>query len=261
MQSTSFQPADSENLVQQMDADCALEKSLALRRSRHFGIAYKSLRQAVRAGHSDLKSLVWQHNPIFWIDIPAGICTLNRRNAEDAAFLRQFWQEPELVYQFHRHSAPLPKDDAKLQRILDQEMSSIISESHAIHWVIRDAQGRPWGLLSLCDISITHRRAEVLLGILPGAPIGTAAAAMLMLFQFYFNIMKFNKLVSFIYPENTKSIKSTMHLGFKKEGELRGHTLDPKSGKYLDMLQFGLLKDDAFKNDNKRIAQRLLGPR
>lgn len=243
-----------------MDTASILEKSLMLRQERKFELAFEHMQEAFQAGHSELKALVWQHSPIFWKHISAGICVLSRRCGEDAGFLRELWKDPDFVYRFHRHSAPLPESNAELQRILNQEMSSIISESHAIHWVVRDNSGQPWGLLSICEMSLVHRRAEVLMGMLPGAPVGLTAAAMLILFQFYFNAMKFNKLVSMVYLENTHSIKSTMHLGFKKEGLLRNHAHDPRTGLYHDMVQLGLLKDDAFQTGNQRLMQRLLTP-
>jgi diamine N-acetyltransferase len=243
-----------------MDTASILEKSLILRRERKFEAAFEHMQGAFQAGHSELKALVWQHSPIFWKHISAGICTLTRRGGEDAEFLREIWKDEDFVYRFHRHSAPLPERDSELRRILNQEMCALVSESHAIHWIVRDNQGQPWGLLSLCDISLVHRRAEVLMGIRPGAPVGLTAAAMLILFQFYFNAMKFNKLVSMVYSENTHSIDSTMHLGFKNEGFLRNHAHDPQTGLFLDMVQFGLLKDDAFQAGNQRLMQRLLKP-
>lgn len=244
-----------------MDTASIQENSLILRRERKFELAFEHIQNAFQAGHSELKALLWQHSPIFWNHISAGICMLTRRSGEDADFLRKVWKDKDFVYRFHRHSSHLPESDAELQRILNHEMCSIVSESHAIHWIVRDRLGRPWGLLSLCEISLVHRRAEVLLGILPGAPAGMAAAAMLILFQFYFNAMKFNKLVSMVYSENTLSIESTIHLGFKKEGLLRSHAYDPETGLFFDMVQMGLLKEDAFQTGNQRLMNRLLRPR
>lgn len=238
-----------------------LEKCLELRKIRQFAAAFEHIQNAVKAGNTDTQPWVWQHNPIFWSDISAGICILTRRRAEDASFLREVWQDQDFVHRFHRHAAPLPVRDSELERILDQEMTSLVSESHAIHWIVRDAQRRPWGLLSLCDLSLVHRRGEVLMGVLPGAPVGLVAAAMLMLFLFFFDSMKFNKLISFVYPENMQSIKSTMHLGFRTEGRLIKHAHDPRSGEFCDLIQFGLLKEDAFRDENKRLMQRLLSPK
>ena len=244
-----------------MDRAAILEKCLDFRKQRRFDLAFAHIQEAVKAGHSDLKVLAWQHSPIFWSDISAGICMLTRRCAEDADFLREIWKDTDFVYDFHRHSASLPESSLELQRILNQEMSSIISEAHAIHWIVRDSQRRPWGLLSLCEISLTNRRAEVLLGVLPGAPTGMAAAAMLILFQFYFHVMKFNKLVSIIYEDNAHSLESTIHLGFKTEGHLRDHTIDPRSGRFLDMIQLGIFKEEAMQPANQRLMERLLSSR
>lgn len=244
-----------------MDTATILKKSLSLRREGQFELAFEHIQQALQHGHSELKTQAWQHNPIFWRDISAGICILTRRCGDDASFIRKLWQDTEFIYQFHRHSPSLPPSDHALQGILDHEMSATISESHAIHWVVRDAHRQPCGLLSLCEISMLHRRAEVLLCVLPTAPQGMAAATMLMLYQFYFKVMKFNKLVSMVYPENIKSIKSTMHLGFKKESDLRKHAWDPRTGTFLDMVQFGLLEEDAFGLGNQRLMRRLLTPR
>lgn len=244
-----------------MNTATILEKSLLLRQDRNFDLAFEHMQQAVQDGRPELKALAWQHSPFFWQDVSAGICILTRRRGEDAPFMRQLWQDTAFMYQFHRHIVALPSSDQDLQRILNQEMSSIIAESHAIHWVVRTAHRQPCGLLSLCDISPLHRRAEVLLCVLPTAPEGMAAAVMLMLYQFYFKLMKFNKLVSMIYLDNTKSLKSTMHLGFQKEGHLRQHAWDPKTQIFVDLVQLGLLKEDAFGVSNQRLMQKLLSPR
>lgn len=244
-----------------MDIAALHKKALDLRRQRKFEQAFQEIQQQARAGHPELELLLWEHRPVFWSDISAGICKLTRRGPQDAAFMRSVWANQDFIYSFHRHSAALPDADSELQRILNLELTSTLSESRALHWIVRDPQGQPWGLLSLCDISLVHRRAEVLLGILPAAPQGMAAAAMLILFQFYFHVLEFNKLVSLVYSENTLSIESTMHLGFIKEGILRNHSYDPKTARYVDMVQLGLLKADAFGPGNQRLMRRLLTPR
>jgi len=49
-----------------------------------------------------------------------------------------------------------------------------------------------------------------------------------------------------------------MHLGFVKEGLLRSHVHDPRTSQFIDMVQLGLLKEDAFRSGNQRLMQRLL---
>jgi len=152
----------------------------------------------------------------------------------------------------------LPLDDEKLCKILNKENSALISETRSLHWIVKDKYAKPWGLLSLTDISLTHRRSEVLLGVLEGSQQGLAPAAMLILFQFYFKVIKFNKLQSLIYEDNYHSLKGTLHLGFKQEGYLKQHVIDPKSRKYVNLIQTGLVCDDAFTESNKRLMKRLL---
>lgn len=241
-----------------MDNAAVLEKSRTLRLERKFDLAFDHIRNASTDAQPELYPLIWQHNPIFWKDISAGVCTLTRRRGEDARFMRELWASSDFIYRFHRHAPKLPASDIDLQRILNHEMSSLVSETRAIHWIVRDHLGTPWGLLSLNEISIAHRRGEVLLGIKPGGPSGIAAAAVLILFQFYFQLMQFNKLVSLIHLDNARALKFAMHLGFVKEGFLRRHVHDPRTGQFVDMVQLGLLKEDAFHSGNQRLMQRLL---
>ena len=205
------------------------------------------------------RSLLFENHPIWWSDINTGICQLSRRSGNDIDFVRKVWNQKDFIYSFHRHANYLPTDNETLFELLEKEYLSSVGESHAIHWIVKDRHGKPWGLLSITGISQLHKRAEVLLGVLEIAPIGLSTAAMLMLFQFYFKAIKFNKLQTFVYEDNPHSLKGTLHLGFKEEGRLRKHVLDPRSNKYIDLIQTGLLAEDAFTESNKRLMNRLLG--
>lgn len=183
---------------------------------------------------------------------------LTRRQGMDAMFMRELWANRAFMQSFHRLSRELPSSDEHLVKVLNDEYTSPIERSRAVHWVIRDGDDRPWGLLSLTDVSLLHRRAEVLLGVLPEAPFGLATASMLMLFNYYFNALKFNKLYSLVFADNEHSLKGTLHLGFKQEGLLKSHTFDPVSQSFSDLIQTGLLKTDAFSPSNMRLMDKLL---
>jgi RimJ/RimL family protein N-acetyltransferase len=233
------------------------DKARNLRANRLFQEAYQLVVDETNK-LKILKELAWEHQPIFWSDIEAGICKLTRRNDRDANFIEELWRNQNFVYSFHRHAAEIPKNNKELEEILEREYISTIAESKALHWIVRYKNSQPWGILSLTEISLTHKRAEVMLGVLPGAPNGLSTAAMLILFQFYFKAMKFNKLYSFVYDDNLHSLKGTLHLGFKEEGRFRRHVMDPKSGEYIDLVHTGLLAEDAFNPTTKRLMQRLL---
>ena len=239
------------------DVKSIISQALALRAQRKFQQAYEFVaKEAIH--HESIKHCLWEHQPVFWSDIQAGICQLTRRNGDDAAFIERLWGMPDFLYSFHRHAGKFPNNRQDLAKILEREFVSSIGTSHAIHWIVRDRESQPWGILSLVDISLPHRRAEVLLGVMPDTPIGLSAAAMLILFRFYFRGLNFNKLYSLVYDDNPHSLKGTLHLGFKVEGRLRKHVLDPKSGVYVDLIQTGLLAKDAFSQSNERLVRRLL---
>jgi len=228
-----------------------------MRANRRFQEAYQLVVERT-SKIQGLKGFAWEHQPIFWSDIEAGICKLTRRNGNDAAFIEEIWSQKDFVYSFHRHAAGISKTKRELEEILEGEFISTLGVSKSLHWIVRDKSSRPWGILSLTEISLTHKRAEVMLGVLPGAPKGLSVSAMLILFQFFFKAMNFNKLYSFVYDDNMHSLKGTLHLGFKEEGRLRNHVLDPKSGKYVDLIQTGLLAEDALNPTNKKLMQRLM---
>lgn len=204
-------------------------------------------------------SLAWEHHKLFWSDITARNCILSRRGPADLAFLRKAWQDEGFMRQFHRQAPKLPIADQRLTEILKREFVALLRESHALHWIVRDREGRPHGLLSLVDLSLQHRKAEVLLGVLPGAPFGLATSAMLMLFQFYFRVLRFHKLYSLVYPDNPRSLAGTLHLGFRIEGELKEEVFDPHTGRPSDLIRTGLLASDALSPKNDRLMKRLLG--
>lgn len=199
-----------------------------------------------------------QSKPFALYSLRSRSCHLKPRRGEDAPFLRQLWADQEFMRSFHRLAMPLPEADDLLVTQLEKEFQRSVRKADSVHWVVQTPSGKPVGLLSLTNLSRQHRRAEVLVGVLPGAPFGVATAAMLMLFRFYFQVMRFHKLYSLVYAGNEHSLKSTLHLGFKIEGVLRGHVYDAHANSYVDLVQTGLLAQEAFSAKNTRLAERLL---
>lgn len=233
-----------------------IAKARALRLDRKHEAAFELL--SANLDSAKYQNLLFENHPIWWSEIKAGICQLTRRSSNDIDFVRQIWAQKDFIYSFHRHANDLPNDNEKLAQLLDKEYLALVSESHSIHWIVKDMHGKAWGLLSITGISLIHKRAEVLLGILDEAPRGLSTASMLMLFQFYFKAIKFNKLLSFVYEDNPHSLKGTLHIGFKEEGRFKKHVIDPRSNQYVNLIQTGILADDAFSESNKRLMKRLL---
>ena len=182
--------------------------------------------------------------------------TLERRDSRHADFLINLWHDTDFLNHYNRLLA-YESDVDKLSAQLQRERHRPIQESRSCHWtIIKEAQ--PVGIVSLVDISELHKRAEFLIGVAPGSPSMIAVTATLMCFQFFFKAIKFEKLFSFVYPDNVRSIKSTLSLGFRQEAVLVGHIVDPKTGERHDLIQTGLLKCEAFNSRNLRLMKRLL---
>lgn len=200
----------------------------------------------------------WFKHPVWWQDIHSRTCTLTRRGPHDAKFLRSLWERPGFIEDFHPLASPLPASDERLQEILEQEFADTLDNSKNLHWIIRTPDLRPWGLASLCGISLKHQRAEIMLGVLPEKPFALPISAMLMIYIFFFRVMKFNKLYSLIFTDNQRSLETSTSLGFRNEGLLKKHLFNQKKGGFIDVNQMGLLEGDAFSEKNKKIMKKLL---
>ena len=202
--------------------------SKVLRQKHKFQEAYDYLK--IKSQSSDLSDLVWLHNPIFWMDIKAGKCHLSRRKSEDADFISSLWSDDSFLYRFHRLSRKLPKDNNEVAKLLDDEYIATLSESNTLHWVIKDHNDNKHGILSLVNISLGNRNAEILIGMKENAPLGIGISAMLLLFHYYFSNMQFNKLTAHIFEDNKLSLESAKHIGFKVDGgkrPIKSYCLDP----------------------------------
>lgn len=234
-----------------------IEKLLNLRAEGKFDEAYQfALNNFIE--HQNYHQIVLDSNPIFWRDIKTGGAILTRRNEKDIKFMRTLWSDKEFMLKFHRLMPQLPESDKELSHVLNLEYSSGLTETKAIHWIVRDSKLSPWGLVTITDISILNKRAEVLIGILPNAPLGLSVASMLIVFEFYFKLMKFNKLISYVYEDNSHALNGALHLGFKVEGKFINHVLDPESRNYVNLYVLGLFEKDAFNASNSSLMKRLL---
>ena len=200
----------------------------------------------------------WVHHPFFWKKLVGGKVILTRRSPSDATFLRKIWKNKEFLNNFNCLADELPQSNNELIQILFNEYYYTIDQNNELHWIIRDQHNTPWGILSLIDISLIHKKAEILIGVLPGTPISVAPTAMLTLIKFYFDLMKFNKIYSYVRSDNVHSLKGTLHLGFKLEGTLCDEIFNPIENKYATLYRTGLLKQQAQKTLSSKLAARLL---
>jgi RimJ/RimL family protein N-acetyltransferase len=175
--------------------------------------------------------------PFGQFELRSRTCVLTPVRGTDATFIRALWGNQAFMHDFHRLAPPLPASDLELVARLEQDFRESGAKSAALNWIIRTPAGKPVGMLTLTALSRVHRRGEVMLGVLPDAPFGIATAAMLMIFELYFKTLPFNKLYSFVFADNRHSLKGTLHLGFRIEGELRQHVSTIGSRSLADQIR------------------------
>ena len=249
-------PENQSSTVNARPVSELLERARTLRKQEKYVESHALVAQADLSRVTGAHFVEWEHRPFFWQPICSDRSVLLRRGPSDSAFVRDFWLNSKVMENFHRNAPALPASDEHLKRILLGEQTALVSESKSLHWVVHDMQKKPWGLLSLTEISLLNRRAELLFGMLPGAPFGVSVSAVFSLMDFYFKNMQFNKLTSLIYKGNHHSIKSTLHLGFAIEGVLVRHIFDQKRNEFLDVVQTGLLREDYLRSAANPLSRR-----
>ena len=187
---------------------------------------------------------------------------LRRYSKEDAAYLRQCYQNTQFMVQYN-HYIPRHQRVEELALKLDETYRMHPCQLKSIDWVImKKGANQPIGIANLVGIEFTHHRAEFLIG-LPNTndhATGLGLEATLLVLDFAFNKVNLNKLTSIVYEDNTSSQKNALALGFIQESMLRDHIFDPTSGKFISLFGNGMTAND-FRN-NPRIAKlsnRLLG--
>jgi len=202
--------------------------------------------------------LAWQHAPFWWQPIEGPRVRLVRRGPDDAALVRRCWADADFMARFNRQAVALPTDDTALKALLAGERDALVEDHRALHWTVR-AAGEGVGFVSLVDIGLRHRRAEFLIGLLPGISSWAAVEAAHLALRFAAGPMQLERLVAHFYPDNVEAINAALKLGFEHEGVLRGHLRDAATGRREDLVVTGLLLDQGFAARSARLRRRLFG--
>jgi diamine N-acetyltransferase len=190
---------------------------------------------------------------------------LRRFQVDDAAFLSRCYANDAFM-RFYHHFLPRRQPLPVLEKKLSDNAALHPCQTKSIDWLIcrTDPSGNPHpvGLANLADIQFAHRRAELLIGIPePLDRLGSAGlAACLLVMDFAFNRVKLAKLTSYVYALNPAAQQNTLALGFKQEGYLSAHLVQPDSGEMMDLYTNGLtLADFRQKKRLAKVSRRLLG--
>ena len=224
--------------------------------------------------HSGLQDYAFLLAPQWMGDSVCARYGLRPTTEKDFPFFQACFSDDEFMDKFHPVT-PRQRNPDVLKRSL-KAMPYPVAQIRAVHRVIEAREStalgfeRPYcaenpalrGLVSLVEIDVLNRRAELLIGIpaLDDRGSGLALTAALLMFDFAFNKIGLKKLTTAIIGPNAHSQRSTLALGFSEEGVRKQHVRVPKSTRWVDSRDYGLVNED-FRVNAKlaRLSQRLLG--
>jgi RimJ/RimL family protein N-acetyltransferase len=192
----------------------------------------------------------------------------------DFPFFQACFSDDEFMNKFHPVT-PRQRNADALKRSL-AKMPYPVAQIRAVHRVIEaknslePGYSRPYcneapalrGLVSLVEIDVANRRAEMLIGVpaVDDRGSGIALTASLLMFDFAFNQIGLKKLTTAVIGHNDHSHRSTLALGFAEEGFRKQHVRVPQTGRWVDSRDYGLVNEDFRRNTRlARLSQRLLG--
>lgn len=165
-----------------------------------------------------------------------GLC-LRQMTENDLNYKVRWFNDPEI-------SRMLILDESlELEKSI-QWFRGVQDSPSRLDLVIATESSEPIGLISLIDISVRHRTAEIfiVIGQKECWGKGVMLQAESLLIQWAFSALGLEKMRAQARPENIASLITMKKLGFRVEGTLRQEKLI--SGKRIDVVCLGLLPQE-----------------
>lgn len=193
----------------------------------------------------EAQRLAWGLNPALWAPVRGRSVSLRRLGLRDARDVQAMLQEPDFV---HFYSRGLPTALPAVEAWLKAAQTPRWPVRRIEFVVVCNNTQQVMGLASLAELSVDDRRAELLVGIRPTAQrkalgsVGIEATSLLL--HFAFERIGLNKLMSYVYEDNPHALKSTLHLGFEREGIFKNHVWDKALNRFVSVHVQALLRAD-----------------
>lgn len=198
--------------------------------------------------------------------VPGRRLQLLRLGPEHAEYLQQSFAD-EAFWSVYRSNQNRRRTTAELRQLLDFESQQSPQALGKIEWVIRPVSSDPQlgngaiGFAGLTAFDPRQNCAEFLLGIVrpQDRKPGVGLEASLLLFDYAFNRMCLNKLVSYVYADNETAQGNTLALGFKLEDSLQKHFRKQGESAFSDVYLNRMLESEFRGNPRlANLSKRLL---
>jgi RimJ/RimL family protein N-acetyltransferase len=136
----------------------------------------------------------------------------------------------------------LPRSFERVKSSLE-EASKNEHDGDSYFWGIENEEGELVGTISTFECN--RRVGTFKYGIFIARPYwdkGYGKEAVQLVIKYYFMELGYQKITSYAYSFNERSIKFHEKLGFQKEGQLR--RMYYTNGKYYDAIYFGMIKEE-----------------
>lgn len=192
----------------------------------------------------------------WWADVRGGGIALRRARRSDADFYKSCYQDADFVRQFNRQ----PPWRGDLGTALDALSQRSPISSSGLLWVVhRIQEPKRVGLVTLSGVDWSNRKAQLAIGSTGTMSAFDTAKAMMLAIHFAFFVAGLNKLYTYVYDDNPRSLEQTLGLGFRLEGRLVDHVRD-KSGAFVSIAATGLTRQQLAEcHTLHRIAKRMIG--
>jgi RimJ/RimL family protein N-acetyltransferase len=172
---------------------------------------------------------------------------LREYRTDDLPWIRQWVNDPAIVSNLSDiflYPHALESTEAFLESVIE-------GSSDSRGFVIADRQTEAYiGQVNLDSIDWKNRVGSI--GIVIGSSeqlgLGYGTEAMKLLIRFAFQEMNLNRLQLEVYDFNDRAYRCYLTCGFKEEGRSRERQY--KNGRYVDVIQMGLLKSE-WKEDER----------
>ena len=210
--------------------------------------------------HKNAQRNLTEVSAVWSSPVPGKRITLRVCQEKDANYLWQCYQKPDFINRYNRFISK-HLSCTQIANKLRKGSDKHAYQTKSVDWVILNEEGQSIGLASLADIQFQHFKAELLVGI-PNKNDRSYHAGLettLLIMDYFFNQLHFEKLTSYVYGDNETAQKNTLALGMVQESYLRNHLYIQDISKFIDLYGNGLISENFFHNKRlSKLSLRLL---